>query len=436
MFRIAFLLLLAPLFFAIHAEAEDSEWGFNADMNLTGLYFPQEYGTDTNQLLGKFEFDPILRWKYKDSWRLFIRPVFIADPANNSQREKYFADPTEAYIKFQKEVLAIRLGFNTFTWGVTDGYNPVDILNTKVLYDPLHAKKLGAFSLAISEALPLIEYDIVYVPKARQALLPGEHSRWLPREVFVPQTPDNNLILLLPNNLVYNYGDRTVLDNSLDNNFALRLQKTISIFDLSISGFDGVAPYPIIEPQVHGTIIQVSPKIIVQMDPDVILDAKDYRIRQGGFSLVSHQWDFLFKYETSYSQSQGDYINLPGWIHESVAGLEKTFNFTSGTVIGVVQYSWLNTQKANDSNISITEIFRRAWMLGIRAQWHEVWTMNLLGLYDTVHSSHFEEITIGRRFYDTWTASVTADFFNGSIENTLGLYDKNDSVAISLSRSF
>ncbi|MDG0816614.1 hypothetical protein [Bdellovibrio svalbardensis] len=434
---LSFLLLLAIPSRVLCAEKHiQSEWTFGVDTQLEEIYFPEDYGQDTNKSLFKLELDPTAKWKYGEHWRFNLRPIFIANPDNKSEREKYYFDPSETYFKFQKNVLSIQVGFNLVTWGVTDGYNPVDIVNSRQIFDPLKTKKQGALSLIISESLSWFDYDFTYIPKARESILPGEQSRWLPREVFVPQVPDNNLVLILPDNLRYTYGSNETLNSALDNNFALRLQKSISIFDFSLSGFDGQALYPIIEPQVTGNIIQVSPKTVVQVNPDVVLNTKSYRVQQGGFSLVSHQWDFLFKYETSYSQPHGDYVNLPGWIHENVLGLEKTFNFSDGTFIGILQYSFLNTEKENDSNISLTEIYRRAWMAGGRISWKEVWTASLLGLYDSVHYSHFEEISIGRRLFDTWTLNLTADFISGSSENPLGLYNKNDSYRLSLSRSF
>lgn len=432
------VLFYAVLFSAGPSFAAEinSEWSFGADTQFSDMYFPQEYGTDTNTNLFKFEFDPIIKWKHGDHWRFYFRPTFIANPDNKSTEEQYYFDPTEAYIKFQKNTAAVQVGFNLVTWGVTDGYNPVDVVNTKQVFDPLKTKKMGALSILISESMPWFDYDLIYIPRAHAAILPGEKSRWLPREVFVPQVPDNNIVLLLPDDLRYHYGDRDVLNSAMDNNFALRVQKTISIFDIAISGYDGTSQFPVIEPVVTGTIVQVSPKTVIQVNPDVTLNAKDYRIRQGGFSLVSHQWDFLFKYETSYSQSQGDYINLPGWIHENVVGLEKTFNISDGNFIGILQYSFLNTEKNNDSNISITEIFRRAWMIGGRISWREVWSGSVIGLYDSVHGSHFEQVNISRRLFDVWTLSAEADFISGTSENPLGLYNKNDSVTLSLSRSF
>ena len=157
---------------------------------------------------------------------------------------------------------------------MTDGFNPVDIVNPKQYFDPLHSRKKGVLSLLVSESLPLFDYDFLYIPTNPGGSMPGEESRWLPREVFIPLDSANNTVLLLPESLRNHYGTTTDLDNARDNNFALRLQKHLG---------------------------------------PVTLNLKNDRTRQGGFTFVSSQWDFLFKYETSYSQSVDDDSLAPGF---------------------------------------------------------------------------------------------------------------------------
>lgn len=432
------LFFLFIFFFSFSANAKRAtEWALHLDTRFDYVHFPEKYGEETNQELYKLELDPNYTWKYEDSWRLYLKPTFIADPANKSDEEKYFFDATEAYIRYQGESFSLQAGNNIFSWGVTDGYNPLDVINTKQYFDPLHSRKLGALSLVFSQTLDIWDYEIVYIPESRGSLLPGKNSRWLPRKVFVPQTPNNDLVLLLPESLRYDYSSRKNIDNALQNNGAFRVQRHGSFIDLGLSYYEGVASFPLVQPFVTGTIVQVSPKTVVQVDPDVLLNTKNYRLRQGGFSLVSNQWNFLFKYATSYSQSIGDDPLLPGWTHESVLGLEKTFNIgADGVLIAILQHSFVNSERSNDSNFSYTEIFRRAWMLGGKMTWKEVWNFSFLGLYDSAHGSHYEEMTLGRRFFDSWNVSVTGDFIQGNSDTPLGVYGDNDSYTLSVSRSF
>lgn len=288
----------------------------------------------------------------------------------------------------------------------------------------------------MSESLPYYDYELLYIPVNSGATLPGEESRWLPREVYIPLDATNSTVLLLPQSLRYHYGSTTELDNASSNNFALRLQKHLGAVDLSLSGYEGVASFPLIQAVFTGAIFQVSPKTVIAVDPDVTLNLKDYRTRQGGFTFVSSQWDFLFKYETSYSQSLSKDPLAPGWLHENILGLEKTFSFTDGVLIGVLQYSFLNSEKRNDSNLSITEIFRRAWLLGFKMQWREVWNFSAQGLIDELHGSSFQEYSLGRRFFDRATVSLTVDLIEGPSDTALGVYNKNDSYNLTIDTSF
>ncbi|MNY75358.1 hypothetical protein D3C86_2146140 [compost metagenome] len=65
-----------------------------------------------------------------------------------------------------------------------------------------------------------------------------------------------------------------------------------------------------------------------------------------------------------------------------------------------------------------------------------MWNLNFLVLLDTGHQSNYEEISLQRRLYDAWTLSLTADFIAGDADTPLGVYSKNDSYALALSRSF
>lgn len=417
--------------------ARKTEWSLHLDSKLEAQYFPEEYGEDTNTTLTRLELIPVYRWKYLESWRLHLKPVFVADPANKSEEERTFFDPAEAYLRYQSDSYSLQAGYNIFTWGVTDGYNPLDIINTRQYFDPLHARKLGAPSLTFSQGLGRWEYDLVYIPRSRESILPGENSRWLPREIYIPQTADNDLVLLLPENLRYSFSDRQDFGSPLDNNYALRLQYRGDWIDFSLSAYEGVSSFPYVEPVVTGTIVQVSPKTVIQVDPDVVLNTYNYRIQQAGLAVVTNQQNFLFKAVGSYTKSLEDNPNIQNWVNENVVGVEKTFNLGSdGMMIAILQYSFINTERKNDSNLSITEIFRSAYMGGGRITWREVWGFNFMGLYDSLRGSTFQEYSMNRRLYDKWLVTLSANFIQGSSDTPLGLYDKNDSYTLSLSRSF
>ncbi|WP_413290730.1 hypothetical protein [Bdellovibrio sp. HCB337] len=429
-------LILALLLLPLQGFAESS-WSLTTDLKLEGVYWTKHYGEDTNITLNRLAVIPTLTGKLTESSRLYFKPNFLWDPQNRSDEERAFFDVGEAYYRLRGESWSFQAGSNVFNWGITDGYNPMDIVNTHQYYDPLRSVKLGVLSLILSHSSEKAEQELIYIPKNRGSILPGINSRWLPRRVYVPRTVDNNVVLLLPDDLRYTYTERKTINDALDDNVGLRMQWHFGAVDLGIIGFDGASSFPIVQPSVTGTVIEISPKIVLQTDPDVVLNSRNYRQQVGGLSWVSSQWNFLFKYATVYSQSIGDDPLLPGWTHENIVGLEKNFNIGSeGLLVAILQYAYIKSEKENDSNISVTEIFRRAWMAGGRFSWGDNWTVTALGLYDSLRYSNFQQYSVGRRFFDAWTLQVSAELISGKDITPLGLYNDNDNYRLSLSRSF
>ncbi|HEY8270918.1 MAG TPA: hypothetical protein VIG33_08510 [Pseudobdellovibrionaceae bacterium] len=418
-----------------------SSWDLTTDAKIESVYWPKSYGEDTNNTLHRLELIPTLSGKFSNSFSGYFRPSFLWDPQNKSKEEQVFFDIGQAYFKYKGETSSLQLGSNILNWGVTDGYNPLDVVNGRQYYDPLRSVKLGAWSLLFSHASTSSEQELIYIPRSRSSILPGTQSRWLPRQIYIPRSIENNVVLLLPENLNYTYESRETLNQALDNNVGLRLQwhfnSNLGAIDLGFTGFEGVATFPLIQPKVTGTVIQISPQLILQTDPDVFLRIKDYRQRVGGFSWVSSQFGFLLKYVTNYSQSLGDDPLLPGWTHENIFGLERNFNIGSeGLLVGILQYSFINTEKENASNLSVTEIFRRAWMAGGRFTWGDNWTFTALGLYDSLRYSHFQQYSLARRIADVWTLQLSAELISGREDTPLGVYNENDNYRLSLGRSF
>lgn len=436
--RILFILFLLsrPLYSAA-APPSLGEWNFITDIKLESLVWPQSYGEGTNDQLNRLQLVPTLSGKFGESIRLSFKPELFWDPENNSANERVFLNIGEASFKYRTPTSSWQIGSHILNWGVTDGYNPLDVVNPKQFYDPLRAKKIGVWSLLFSHSSENAEQELIYIPKSQSSLLPGVNSRWLPREIYIPQSPGNDVILLLPENIHFTYGDHIILDKAMDHNLGLRLQWHLGSIDLGLYAFEGLSAFPIIQPEVTGRVIQVSPATIIQTDPDIILHLKDYRQRQAGFSWVSSQYNFLLKYAASYTQSLGSDPLLPGWMHEQVLGLERNFNIgPDGLLIAILQYSYINDEKEDDSNLSVAQIFRRAWMVGGRFSWGDNWTLNVLGLYDTLHFSHLQEYGVARRLFDIWTLELSANFIAGRSDTPLGIYNQNDSYRLSLSRSF
>ncbi len=412
-------------------------WNLTTDAKIESVYWPKASGEDTNNSLNRLELIPTLSGRLSDSYRFYFKPNFLWDPQNKSKEEQVFFDASEVNLKYKKDTTSVQVGNNILNWGVTDGYNPLDVVNMRQYYDPLHSVKLGALSMLLSHNSETSEQEFVYIPKNQSSILPGTHSRWLPRQIYIPRSIDNNVVLLLPENLNYTYESRENINNAPDNNIGLRLQWHLGSVDLSLNGFEGVASFPLIQPKVTGTVVQISPKVIFRTDPNIVLGTKNYRYKVAGFSWVSSQMNFLLKFATSYSQSMGDDPLLPGWTHENVVGLEKNFKLgAEGLLVGILQYSYINSEKENNSNLSVAEIFRNTWMAGGRFSWGDRWALSTFALYDSLRYSNFQQYSVTRRIYDAWTLQLSAELISGNKDTPLGVYNDNDNYRISLSHSF
>ena len=145
----SFFLFLTFYLINSAALAEDAEWSLHLDSRINAIYYPEAYGEETNQDLEQIELTPIYRWKKTDTYRLFFKPQFTWDPNNKSTEEQTYLDG-EAYLRIKGDTQSLQVGYNVFNWGVTDGYNPMDVLNSRQYFDPLHSKKRGLPSLVYS----------------------------------------------------------------------------------------------------------------------------------------------------------------------------------------------------------------------------------------------------------------------------------------------
>ncbi len=133
----------------------------------------------------------------------------------------------EAYMDYYGDVVDIRFGKQIIAWGKADEINPTDILNPQNLANITEDKsvrKIGLVSLKTDWKFYDFILEGIWKPEFQSMQLPALNSRWaffsLPgvTELPSPSYPENKLE---------------------DTEWAFKLYRTISLFDLSISYFDG-----------------------------------------------------------------------------------------------------------------------------------------------------------------------------------------------------
>ncbi|MCO5142170.1 MAG: hypothetical protein M9962_03670 [Oligoflexia bacterium] len=437
--KILFFMFLFPLI----TQAADWKTSFGGELELEGVYWVSGKVLPDKQVAR-----PIVSLKipstirYGRRWRLRLLPNMQADPTNESKRERYFFDPQEAYFQYQSLPWTVQLGFNVHTWGDTDVFNPLDVVNPRRYFDPFRSEKLGSPGLLVKREFEKLFIELLYIPVQRKTLLPGEKSRWMPRDVYKSRSVGTSFgsgRIILPTNMNYQYLDSLELDDALKNNFGARFKFRFSGFDWTVAGFYGAATTPAVNlRRVTATATTLLPELTFVVDPDIFLQAAYYKSRMLGTSFV---WvlfdDYLVKGAVANSKPVSSRRDLPLETWESVLGIERSFALGKGSITVLAQATYVDRGDAVDTNsVSLSRMFDKAGMLGLRWSPNEKWTAVASYLRDIKFEGSVIHSDISYKLADGWKTKIAGDLLDGKTETPIGTYRKNDRLTLSIQRQW
>ena len=365
-------------------------------------------------------------------------------PDNKSEEERLFGNAKEAFYEFKKGWFTSQIGMNTFTWGGTDAFNPLDVVNPRQYYDPLNTEKLGVPSVMVQTKTGIGQFEFIYIPRNFKPILPGENSRWLPRGVFETVGGQGTYTIEVPNNApIYHYEGGIEWGNPLDNNMGARWQLHAGNFDFSLVGFEGQGTFPILVPDVYGTVSGISSggAISIRVDPHIGLQPNFYRQRLVGGSMDATWGSFIFRVASTYwdeteTRSQNDVPGWPGWSQENVLEIERSFAIKSVTLTVIAEGTYNRRQIEDTGTISLSHLLDRAAMLGFRLANEGTWQALLFAAYDTRGNG-----TIGNGFFsyalgDFWKIYARGTLVRGKQGTQIASYNQNDNVTVGFARSW
>ena len=397
----------------------------------------------TNQILetGRLSLGTTL--KPGADFRVKFSPIFQADPFNNSTSERVWSDLPEGYIQYRSSGWVIQAGYNTFTWGVTDGYNPLDVLNARRYQDPLKQEKLGALSLSIKKDVENLSFEAVYIPLQRTSILPGEKSRWLPRQILTTTSigdGSQSAMLNLPPELDYHFNSRQDRDGALENNLGLRIQINglVQGLDASLVAFNGgSASSPAIDVTASGTLVQLLPILIIQADPVVTLTPVYYRKWIYGGSLVYAIEGVIFRAETAITRLISKGPDLLGNAEEFILGIEKPVSIAAHDLTLILQGTYANHSAPISNGVtSLNRIFDRAIIVGARLSLSEKLTLLTSGLLDTQFHEELAHLEWNYNLTDNWKLGISGDAIWGGSDTPFGAFSSNDRMMVSIKTVF
>lgn len=443
--------LMGLLFLFSVQPAGAAEWKFslNGETEVTGLHWQEKVLPDNRQNRYLLNQKLPMTLRYGRAWRFRLQPIALFDPNNISKSERLFWDIQEGYLQYQALPWTVQVGNNIFTWGDTDVFNPLDVVNQRRYFDPFQSEKLGAPALMVKREFETFFVEAIYIPKQRKTLLPGEQSRWLPRDVYKSRsyrvpivaggvTKTYNTTLNLPSVVNYHYMKPEERDNALDNSFGGRFKFRFPGFDWTLAAFQGTAPTPAVNVKEVGLLgniaILSSTEISATMlEPDLTVQATYYQSRMGGTSFTLVAGDFLVKGASAYTSPVKHAGDLPAKTLENALGLERTFSVGKGSLTALAQGTYVKRGDRVDTNsVSLARMFDRAGMGALRWSASEKLTVLASYLRDIRYKGNVVHADASYKIADGWRAKVGADFLSGPTETPIGTYGRNDRITLSL----
>jgi hypothetical protein len=332
----------------------------------------------------------------------------------------------EAYVDYYSRMLDIRFGKQVIAWGKADEINPTDILNPQNLTNVTEEKnirKIGLLMLKMDWKFYDFVLEGIWKPEFESMQLPPSDSQW----AFF--TIPGSAALPLP----------SYPTNKLKNTeWALKLSRTVSMFDFSISYFDGwdniFTPTFAYNPTTHQ----------MQLDQLVFHRTKMFGADLTGSIHSIGVWGEFAYFRTEDTEGKNSFIKNP--YIQYVVGADYTFGFNiKANVQYFQQYVTKIDNDAEDksenaiiSKLGIGLPLEQAASLRIEKKFGagEVHRVELFGLYDIKHRGIMLQPKLSLSPQDAFTVEIGTIIFEGKSQSIFGRFDKNDQFYFKCTYSF
>ncbi len=426
------------------SEPVEIKFSKGLSLDLQGQYFPEKVSPHVNNALGILQGEINTSLKIGKPFLLKFRPTGRLDPENNSESERYWADVPEGYgqLRFSWDggSYTTQFGWNTFTWGVTDGFNPVDVVNARRYHDPLRSEKLGALSWTNKLDFGFLLLEGIWIPTQRKSVLPASNSRWLPREIERDTVIDNTLFRVANNHTFY-FRDHEELDDAFSNNLGARIALKVAGADLGFYAFDGATTVPATNLRLTGAVTAFlpgqSPDLVIDADPPIGIRPIYYRQTVLGATAVKPMGPVLVRGVVAHTKPKRKAANVPVSVTEAALELEHTISRerSSVTLIGLLTYADTEDPENTNSSNSLGRMFDRGVVLGARWQPMETLTAEIFTVFDTRYGSRLHKLEVTKSLSDAWKIYGGGEIFAGKISTPVGVYRGNDRVIAGLKLS-
>ncbi|MFL5784587.1 MAG: hypothetical protein ACJ76H_08270, partial [Bacteriovoracaceae bacterium] len=348
--------------------------------------------------------------KMSSKWRFRSDVWFRTDFFAKDAQETFQYIPKNVHFQYRSREFTFRGGFQTMQIDGPDIINPADIVHSKNWVDPTTPVTQSSLGLSFSQEKGDWNWEVLYVPRQTPALLPGAHSPWLPRKNRLPIESEDTEIRI-PNDVEYQYLGAKILNNALNHNVTLKIQRKTDAIETQFLYYNGLSNAPYVLTRVTGTLLSVNPDVIAVSSP-VRLQPLYYRQHAlaGTFNLPLGSW--AVHGGINWMKPQGHDVRTPSESSLGVLGVEKSFETGLGMVTTVVDY--VRQELQNDNQISfLRSIFQNALAAGVRVPIGEETQVFAGGIYDLTGASSLYRASVSRRVTSSLSVEGQAQFLQG-----------------------
>ncbi|MDH5407276.1 MAG: hypothetical protein OEY00_01545 [Gammaproteobacteria bacterium] len=385
-----FLLLITPLQFSW------AEW--SGSVSLEYRHFTEEplYPNQHDGANSSIAFQPEYNHSWNNGRQLFSFIPYVREDENDEERSQ--ADIRELSWLTASENWELRLGIRKVFWGVTESQHLVDIINQSDLAANIDGEdKFGQPMINLALIGDYGTLDLFVLPYFRERSFPGEEGRL--RGLYPDVTRD----------AIYQSDDE---EKHID--YAARWSKSIDVWDIGLSYFNGTSRDPIINPLMDGPPIFVPYYALIQ---------------QLGLDLQATVDSWLWKLE--YINRDSDFESY----NAATLGLEYTWfgNAESPSDLGLVlEYLY------DDRGDSAATPFENDIFLGLRVALNDTQSTDaLIGfIKDLDKDTTIYSIEASRRVGESWKLSLEARIYESNDATDANLYAIRDDDYVQMELSY
>jgi len=422
------------LFFAFLIASSTSVFAQEEDERKTTLggyvqvdhisFFKEKDGkvNGRNQGIAQLE----LNSKLANSHSFFSSVEFRNDLSDKSRDRVYLK---EAYVDMNFKKWDLRFGKQIFSWGKADGFNPMNTLGAIDYTDVLDTddEKLGIF--AVNGKLYLGDFELqgVFSPVFSASVLPTMGGRW---EVEMPSSIPINGTRFQP---VYGIDVAKPAQKLKNSSFAVKLARSFSRLDLSLSYFNGFNHIPEIL-QGMGTLDADNKTVEINL----LQQYYRHQVVSGDLSLSLGK--YIFKGEGGLFFPEKIPNDKPYF--QYVVGFDRTFSRVLGDNSLMLIVQWMHDINTDEnvkySGRDFNHLFQENAMARLELDISGTTKVSLQGIYALKYEDFYIKPKIAHNLSDGLNLVLSADLLGGekAKDGLLSGYSDNSRVQVKMKYGF